>query len=71
MSHIQNAGLTDKFRPPEKKICVGCKTEKPLSEFNHSDTPDGRTYKCRACLKEIEEKKKADLAEYSKKYFTF
>lgn len=64
--------LTAKFRPPEKKICIGCKTEKPISEFNHnSDTPDGRTYKCKVCLKEIEEKKKAKQAEYSKKYFTF
>lgn len=33
------------------KICNGCKTSKPLKDFNFdSYTPTGRTYKCRQCL---------------------
>lgn len=60
------------FRPPATKVCNTCKKEKPIKEFNrNNDSPDGRLNKCRGCLKEIEDRKKAKHAEYAKKYFTF
>lgn len=66
------ASLTDAFRPPKNKTCTACKIEKPLKDFpKNNDNRDRRHNKCRACFKEVEDKKKADKAEYSKKYFTF
>lgn len=64
--------LTDKFRPPKTKACNTCKNEKPLKDFpQQTESKDGRHNKCRVCLKEAEEQKKASQAEYAKQYFTF
>lgn len=63
---------TNAFRPPAAKVCNGCKKEKLIKEFNrNNDAPDGRLNKCKACLKKIEDRKKAKQAEYAKTYFTF
>lgn len=63
---------TDAYRPPKKKICNGCKKEKPLSGFNrNNDSPDGRLNKCKECLKEVEQRKKERMKEYSKTFFTW
>lgn len=64
--------LTDKFRPPKTKVCNSCKKDRPLKDFTiQTDNKDGRGNKCRQCLKDIEEQKKAENAEYAKNYFTF
>jgi hypothetical protein len=65
-------GLTEKFRPPKTKVCVGCKEKKPLKEFNiNTENKDGRYSKCKKCLKAIEKKKKEDIKEYAKTFFVF
>lgn len=65
-------GLTASFRPPATKICTGCKKEKSLKDFHlNSEGKEGRQSKCKDCIKEVEDKKKANQAEYAKKYFTF
>ena len=74
MANLKNRhmSLTDKFRPVKKKVCNTCNIEKPAKDFPmQRENPDGRSSRCRACLKEIENQKKADQAEYAKNYFTF
>ena len=35
-----------------RKVCTGCKTDKPLSEFSRqAKSPDGHRTKCKACTK--------------------
>lgn len=65
-------GYTDKFRPPKTKVCITCKKDLPLKDYpTQTDNKDNRGSKCRQCLKEVEERKKAGQAEYAKNYFTF
>lgn len=65
-------GLTDQFRPSKTKVCRKCRIEKPMTEFYlNAESKDGRTNKCSSCLIEMANRKKAEEAEYAKKYFTF
>lgn len=63
---------TAPFRPPKTKICNACKIEKPLKDFHKNpESRDGRHNKCKDCYKEVEDKKKAELAEYGKNISRF
>lgn len=71
-SKNRHMGLTDKFRPAKKKVCNTCNKERPAKDFPmQTENMDGRSSKCRDCLKEIENQKKAQQAEYAKQFFTF
>jgi hypothetical protein len=54
------------------KICTACKTPKPLPDFRRETySADGRRPYCKDCEKAKERSKKAERAEYGKKYFDF
>jgi len=56
----------------KNKTCTRCHKTKPLAGFYRmNEAPDGRKPICKDCEKETARLKKAEQAEYSKKYFTF
>jgi hypothetical protein len=57
---------------PTSKTCCDCKVDKPIREFQKSPKcKDGRHKRCKVCERAREKRKKVELAEYGKKYFTF